>query len=304
MTDYNDSYITSEYERRTANRRNIKIAGQPRSNSVVSNTDKYDEHDDFSYEDITYDYNKDLSEKSYENDYLLGTESVECDVSELIRNLERDKKYIEEAEEIYRKIAELKEKNSRLKSKLFFRKDIIIKLVGSIFVMFLTVFIFISTLKDSEIYYVLEEHIYELDIITDLLINIYEDSLLFFINTVLCALFDSVFVSLLFIFSPALIKLIILGINSINIDINRKRGKALISENIKPVNGYSLNYMCTFAINYFLGYYNDNPGADFNEIASEFNRYVRTMNALKIISGIAPMLKEMRQDLAELGYKK
>ena len=286
--------------------------------SLGMKSSEIDEDDDF---DFGYDFsddgecikldNKDNSSKDKIKVYAqIANEEIIRNVKEfedndfgvLTERLKGIQGPLEQIEDVYKKLATVKDKNTGIKRSILFRRDIIGRIFWITLVVFVVGLVFISTLEDTDIYYLLDDHIMSWSIVTDIFTIDFDESVQLFVNTILVALFDSIIVTFVIVFIPALVKLIIMLINSIRIRSIRRKGEKLIMK-LPVIPNFSLNYMCTFAVSFFIRCYRTRQETEINGAIAAFNEYKKSPDGLREIALIAPWLHDMREGFRKTEYK-
>lgn len=198
-------------------------------------------------------------------------------------------------EDNYKKLSVIKDRIKGLKRSMFFRRDIIFRIFWISFVVILVLSVFVSTLKDTGIYYLLMDHTQALSVITDLFSVFENENVQVFIDTIVASLFDSILLSVLIIMVPALVKSVILVINNIKAGQLKRKGQALIMDTIPALPNYPDNYMCTFAMEFFIKCSKTRKATDLSSAMLLFDEYKKSPEGIRSVAAIAMWLHDMRE---------
>ena len=224
------------------------------------------------------------------------------DFEELVSILENIEEPLEKIEEAYKHITVIKDKCNTLKLNIFPRAKNVLRVILISLIVFNVLFLCIGTNDSSELYYMLDEHLYMWVGVTDVFTLYLDSTLQFFLNTLIVAFLDAMVFSFIVIFMPIIAKGIVLLSYTIRVKSLTFGAEKSIGKNIPYIYNYPAIYMCSYAIDYFINCYAKKNINDFSEAIIQFNEYKKTPVGIVGVASIAPWLHEMRAGLKNIGY--
>lgn len=250
----------------------------------------------------------DVTDSQYElgNDAVVFDKYSEVDNSDfakMVSQIKAQLDIVDTIENIYKKRSCIQEKSEIQSAKGFIKWKFIVKLFGVILVVLMIGFVFVSTLDSTDLYSLLDDHIYSLSVITDMVTFDFDDAVQTFANTMLVALFDAMALTLVITILIVLYKLILRLINAIRISSLDKKGRKIIRKKLSVIDGYPARYICSLAMIFIVGCYKRGQATDFLQAKRLFDEFVRTPEGLREVGKTVPWLHDMRIGLEKEGFR-